>query len=73
MGDTNILKEDKEYMYILCYDTGEAYKIPAPEIDESGDYVDVETHLKKYGLNMDECSWMFSENANIQFKELDKE
>lgn len=59
----------KEFIYILNYNAGKIYKIEI--VDD--DITDIEDYLKQqYGINADECSWMFSTNDIIKIETLDK-
>lgn len=64
------MKTDKlvqEYMYILDYCTGSAYKIVMDDEDMTIDK-DTEDILYKYGLDIDQVSFMFSTNDITEFE-----
>lgn len=48
-----------KYCYILDFSDSKAYKIILTEEDKE---LETEDLLKKYSLNIDECSFMFSDN-----------
>lgn len=50
------------YLYVLDYCQGEIYEIKLDEIDKQkmdNDNLDVEELLNEYGLNIDDCHYMF--------------
>lgn len=52
-----------KFIYILNYSAfpkGAIYKIILDEKDNEED--DIQRLFDKYGLNVDECSWMFSDD-----------
>ena len=55
------MKSDKyeEYLYVLDYSISAIYEIILDEEDEDAEIEDI---LKRRNLNIDECSWMFSNN-----------
>lgn len=57
---------NEEWLYILNYCNGKLYEIKlTPE--EQEEELDMEIFFKEYGLNVDECSWMFSsERLNLE-------
>lgn len=57
----------KEFLYVLDYCQSGIYKIKLDEEDERND--DTEQILYKYGLNIDNCSWMFSEK-DLELEEI---
>lgn len=56
-----------EFLYVLDYCQSGIYKIKLDEEDERND--DTERILYKYGLNIDNCSWMFSEK-DLELEEI---
>lgn len=54
MGD----KKVNEWIYILDYANGEIYSHRFTEEEQN---IEIDDFLKKYGLNSDECSWMFTQ------------
>lgn len=64
------MKTDKlvqEYVYILDHCTGSAYKIVMDDEDMTIDK-DTEDILYKYGLDIDQVSFMFSTNDITEFE-----
>lgn len=67
------MKTDKlvqEYMYVLDYCTGSAYKIVMDNEDMITDK-DTDDILSKYGLDIDQVSFMFSTNDITEFELLE--
>ena len=54
-----VISKCREWLYVLCYADSSINEIALTEEDED---VDIETILGRYGLNADECSWMFTTN-----------
>ena len=53
------------YLYVLDYSQGEIYEIKLDEIDKQkmdNDNLDVEELLDEYGLNIDNCHYLFINN-----------
>ena len=48
----------KEYIYVLDYSDCAIYEI----VRDTDDDTDIEDVLKKYGCNVNTCSWMISDN-----------
>lgn len=54
-----------KYLYVFDYCVCGIYKIDVPNTEED---IDVEQLLREYGLNIDTCSYMFSnDELCIQF------
>lgn len=63
---------NNEYVYILDYCNGGIYEIElTPEEQEQE--LDMDIFLKEYGLNADECSWMFTTNKIYNIEKIEKE
>ena len=50
-------KKVNEWIYILNYATAELY---GHKLTEEEQELEIDDFLEKYGLNVDECSWMFT-------------
>ena len=54
-----------KYLYVFDYCVCEIYKINVPNTEED---IDVEQLLREHGINIDHCSYMFSnDELCIQF------
>lgn len=61
-----------EWLYVLDYRNGGVYEIKlTPEEQERE--LDMDVFLKEYGLNIDECSWMFTEHKIVMIERIEKE
>ena len=61
-----------EWLYILDYRNGGVYEIKlTPEEQERE--LDMDVFLKEYGLNIDECAFMFTEHRIIMIERIEKE
>lgn len=59
---------DYKYIYVLDYNTDNAYKIELNELDKQ--IKDVEVILNSRGLNIDECAYMCT-NSELEFETID--
>ena len=63
---------NEEWLYVLDYNNEGLYEIKlTPEEQERDLYMDV--FLKEYGLNVNECSWMFTSHRIIMIERIEKE
>lgn len=63
---------NEEWLYILDYRNVGLYEIKlTPE--EQKRQLDMDVFLKEYGLNEDECSWMFTSNRIVMIEKIEKE
>lgn len=56
---------DYNYLYVLDFNLGEINEIKLDELDKQkmdNDELDVANLLEEYGLNIDVCNYMFTEN-----------
>ena len=58
--DMDTCDPDMEYLYVLDYNAGGVYRI---DVLKTEDHPDMDDLLSRYGLNADECSWMWSEKV----------
>ena len=66
------MKNTEEYVYILDYCNGDLYEIKLEPEDRNRE-LDMDVFLKEYGLNTDECSWMFTTNRIHNIERIEKE
>ena len=66
------MKNTEEYVYILDYCNGGLYEIKLEPEDRNRE-LDMDVFLKEYGLNADECSWMFTTNRIYNIERIEKE
>lgn len=62
---------NEEYLYVLDYSTGNVYRIDISQEDQE-DELDMDVFLGEYGLNSDECAWMFSSNKIVMIDKIEK-
>lgn len=60
---------NEEWLYILSYSNSEIYELNVTNIESD----DVEEIIKTYGLNSDECAYMFTTSKIDSIKELTEE
>lgn len=60
---------NEEWLYILSYSNSEIYELNVTNIESD----DVEEIIKPYGLNADECAYMFTTSKIDGIKELTEE
>lgn len=63
---------NEEWLYVLDYRNGSLYEIKLTPEEQERD-LDMDVFLKEYGLNMDECSWMFTSHRIIMVERIEKE
>lgn len=63
---------NNEWLYILDYCNGGLYEIKLEPEDRDRE-LDMDVFLKEYGLNADECSWMFTERRIVLIERIYKE
>lgn len=63
---------NEEWLYVLDYRNGGLYEIKLTSEEQERE-LDMEVFLKEYGLNEDECSWMFTSNRIIMIERIEKE
>lgn len=57
----------KSYLYVLNYNRSEIYEI---ELENQDDDLNIDEIFKKYGINEDECSWMFVDGHKLELETL---
>lgn len=63
---------NEEWLYVLDYRNGGLYEIKLTQEEQERE-LDMDIFLKEYGLNSDECSWMFTEHRIIIIERIEKE
>jgi len=62
---------NEEWLYIMDYCNGGIYEIKlSPE--EQQEELNMDVFLKEYGLNADECAWMFTSNKIVMIDKIEK-
>lgn len=62
---------NEEWLYVLDYRNGGIYEIKlTPEEQERE--LDMDIFLKEYGLNMEECSWIFTNKRIVIIDRIEK-
>ena len=56
------------YIYILDFLQNGIYEI---KCDDTNEDIEIEEIFKQYGLNIDNCSWMFSE-VKLEIEQIEK-
>lgn len=63
---------NEEWLYVLDYNNEGLYEIKlTPEEQERE--LDMDVFLKEYGLNADECAWIFTSHRIVMIERIEKE
>ena len=63
---------NEEWLYVLDYNNGGLYEIKLTSEEQKRE-LDMDIFLKEYGLNIDECSCMFTSHRIVMIERIEKE